>query len=138
MLYAGVVTTLDHCSCIVSLSPYVTARLNYLDVSNDRKIVKLFRRKVFVGLRLVAAVVELQGVKAGKARCAIMNRACVEDIISGESISRVPTAVAVSMQPHLTVGKTVLGMIDLKASFVPRPPAVMVCIKNAHCSSVCQ
>ena len=46
----------DVTGCIVSLSPYISARLHYLDVSSDLEVVRAFRDNCFVGQRVLVAV----------------------------------------------------------------------------------
>ena len=53
---AGVVTKIEDSRCVVSISPYISARLHFLDVSSEIAVARLFRERCFVGLRVVVAV----------------------------------------------------------------------------------
>jgi hypothetical protein len=58
-LFAVVITKIDDISCTVALSPYIYTQLNFVDISNDKKTILNFKKKCFVGMRLVVLISQI-------------------------------------------------------------------------------
>lgn len=142
-LYAGVVTDISKLYCIVSLSPYVSARLYYTDVSKDMDINEKFMKSCFVGQRLVLIVTEVS-LSMHRNHIAV-SRAIVEDIVTNPGAKRdLRKSAEVDITSRLTKlsnktnpGQIVYGLIDLQSHRVSQPPAVMVHVAGGMVGRIC-
>jgi hypothetical protein len=146
--YAGIVVSVgsgddgDDVYCMVALSPFVIGKLYYMDISSDIELVKSFKEKCFVGLRVIVAVVS---IKSDDGYAYVFSRAVVESEINATNTTPLNQIFAKSscsddVDGNLpVVGSLVHGIIDLKSKFVPRMPAVLVSLAggNALVGRVC-
>jgi ribosomal protein S1 len=132
MLYAGVVTSFNDIECVIALSPYITTKLNYLDVSNDTNIRKQFQNNCYIGMKVVIGVISInernRNDSNNKSSNLIVSRACVENYVSGVSIVDLSKNKQVSIDlPVIKSGELVSGIIDLSAGRrVANPPSIHV------------
>jgi len=127
--HAAVVTKIEEVGVIVALTPYLTARLNFVDVSNDAELIELFAQNVFVGLRLVVGVTHLS--KDGqKIRQIRVSRAAIESFVtSPEGLfditkSRNKLNDGAISEPVFEEGQIVTAVLNLHNARVPKPPAI--------------
>ena len=138
-VHAGVVTKVDAASCTVQLSPYISAKMSHMDVSSEASLVKAFKRSCFVGLRVVVAIVQAGGAHGSK-RVVKISRACAEQVASGRTsldLTQLLPAELSTPPAELKVGDIVMGMLDLRAAWTPRPPALVVSLPGGKQGRVC-
>ena len=147
--YAGCVTKMEETGCIVSLSPYISSRLNFMDVSKDEAVVKLFMQRASVGLRVVVQVnsftYEAKDSTKSKPKGITVGRARIEDFIgAGGSLKDAcakAIAAADSSSADVKLGSLVYGLLDLRSHHqhhrVIRPPALQVALGNGQTGRVC-
>jgi hypothetical protein len=140
-LLAVVVTKIEEVCCTVALSPYLTARLFFVDVSADAETIELFVRNCFVGMRLVVAVTQL--VKENnRIKNLRVSRAAIEGLISSpedlfdvtKSRNKLDGAVA---EPEYEEGQVVNAMLNLHNARVPKPPAIALSLPGQKLGRVC-
>ena len=88
-VYPAVVIKVESDRCLVSFSPYQTAYLSFIDVSNKIKLIKKFQKFCFVGLRVTVMVTDIQkceenGQKFPRIR---VSRAIIEHLLSRDGLS---------------------------------------------------
>lgn len=132
-IYAGVVTSFDELGCILSISPYISARLNLLDVSNDKSIVEKFRDGSFIGMKVVVAVCSVtlndKTQKDHFKSHVALSRSLIEDQASGATMVDLSRGSVVSFEKkvNLVKGKTLSGIVDLSiGAKVPQAPAFQI------------
>lgn len=128
-VYSGVISVIHESSYYVALSPYVTARLNLLDVSSNIQLLKKFKQNCFVGLKVTVAITSI----TKSSHRAIANRLIIENIASGHDhidfsqnidIDSVPNYIKA---PVYQPGQEVLGIIRYGGcKRVPNPPAISI------------
>jgi hypothetical protein len=140
-LLAVVLTKIEEVCCTVALSPYLTARLNFADVSTDAETVELFVRNCFVGMRLVVAVTQLtkEGSRIKNLR---VSRAAIEGLISSADdvfdVTRSRDKLdGVVTEPEYEEGQVVNAMLNLHNARVPKPPAIALSLPGQKLGRVC-
>jgi predicted RNA-binding protein with RPS1 domain len=148
-LYAGCITKMEDTSCIVALSPYISSRLNFMDVSNDEQMVKTFMTRGYIGQRLVVQVTafsfDTKDKDKRKPKGVTISRVGAEKHITGEvtlSLSGVSgTAITAgkSKATKLEPGSLITGILDLKSRYprVSRPPALLISLGDGRVGRVC-
>ena len=145
--YAACITKLEDTGCIVALSPYITSRLHYIDVSDNEEVVSLFMQKAYVGQRVIVQInsftydandkTKIKGVNLGRAR--------IEEHINSDNKSlldvrsKAVTVCKSSTAGIPTVGSVVFGVLNLKClqSRIARPPAVQVTLGSGRIGRLC-
>jgi ribosomal protein S1 len=141
-LHAAVITKLEDVSCIVSLSPYLTARLNYIDVSADSDTVEQFVRKCFVGMRLVVAVTQMSKDN-NRIKNVRVTRAAVEALLNDADnlfdLTRSKSKLndVALADPEYEEGQVVNALLNLHVVRVPKPPAISVSLAGHKLGRVC-
>jgi hypothetical protein len=152
---------------VVALSPYLTSRLNFIDVSADAEVVEAFAKGCFVGQRLVVAVTQM--VKEGnKIKQITVSRAAVEAVansadklfdVTGSAYANTANAAAAPASasakaarqryseaqeqltqyesPEYEEGQVVTALLNLCSSRVPKPPAVVLSLPGHRLGRVC-
>lgn len=120
--YDAYVSHVGETECTVSLSPYVSAPLQYMDVSADIKLVQLFKKYAFVGCPVSVVVTAVDAVK----RHLSVSRSLIEDMLpcSGH--------ITASSPPTVDIGDVVYGVIDFRSRHVPSQPAIAVHLGMLH------
>jgi predicted RNA-binding protein with RPS1 domain len=150
-LYAGCVVKMEETSCIVALSPYISSRLHYLDVSSDEDVVKMFIQKGFIGQKLVVQASSFtfdpaeknkskpKGVKVSRVS-GEKYLAVTKPILTLTTASAKAISDGASTSDSLKQGSLVLGMLDLQQQGrrrVARPPAILVSLAGGLVGRVC-
>ena len=141
-LHAVVVTKIEEVGCTVSLSPYLSARLNFVDVSSDPELIELFMRNCFVGLRLVVVVTSLskEDTRIKKIQ---LSRSAIEALVNNaeeqfsvtNSHDKLET-LSIS-EPEYEEGQVVNAMLNLRIARVPKPPAIALSLPGQKLGRVC-
>ena len=146
-VYAGCITRLDETACIVSLTPYISSRLHYVDVSKNEEVIQLFKQKAFIGQRLMVQVTGLthdpkRPNKTNPSGVTI-TRAPVEqevdDDVASLEAERGGTAGKAGKHDTIRAGDLVFGTIDLR-SFrhnIARQPALQVILAGGNVGRLC-
>ena len=131
-LYPGAVVKIDALYCLVAVSPFLTLKLSYLDVAKSIKLVKLFKKRCYLGMKVIIGVLSVDH-NSGRLTC-IVSRARYEEHISTSTPSEPLTnPVEPTPAPHAKVGKLINGMIDLKQSLHPyHPPAYTISFGTSY------
>lgn len=127
-LHRTVVTRVDATGVTVSLSPYVSAFLNYLDISNNAKIVSNAKKYSFVGMPVTVGVVAINEDTNSKSPRLIVSRRLVENIAT-DTDSSLPSdleALNQDAMQALKPGSITNGILDLKSCRSPAQPYVIV------------
>jgi len=137
-LYPMVITDIEATYCTVAISPYISGQLYFIDVSKQKSIIKKFASRCYIGMRIVATVLSIQEM-VGKSKHIILNRSRVESIVAGSSsvVLGQGSKVRVEDDVYPVVGTKMIGVVDFKCSFTPRPPAVMICLGGGRYGRVC-
>lgn len=137
-LIAAVVIKKDSSGCTVALSPYLSTHLPFSAISKDEKIMELFKKSCFVGLRLVVAVTHV-GKEEGKIKTIQLSRTVAEEILT-DSPSFDITKSPVDLSDHIVEGdfshsveegQLLTGTLDLGTKKLGQPLAVGVLLKDS-------
>lgn len=145
-LYAVVVTKLEATGVWVSISPYVSARLSYADVSTSITVCQSFQRSCFVGQRLVVVVTKLSDTTtSGSQRMLIeVSRSRVEDVVSGAMEFDLSQGKSIDLpdeqdvtDKHYKTGSMVFGVVDRSNKRVANQPAVAIQLAHHMLARCC-
>lgn len=150
-VYAAAITHIHPLFVSVALSPFISGKFNMIDVSSDPAIVTRFRDHCFVGQRILVGVKNIssssnsssssQGNQKSTSHGVILSRHGLKDLLANSTEKELSKLRNISFCEEKTsewqVGKTVWGMLDLKSSSVPRPPAVLVALRNGKYGRIC-
>jgi rRNA biogenesis protein RRP5 len=137
-LYASVITRIGSLDCSIAISPYITAKLAYLDVSKDISMVEKFTKGCFIGQRVVVATTKV--VADGNKKIVNVNRSCVEDMLCGATeidLTKNNDIKISNVSSDIKAGQIVMGVIDLMTKWNPRPPSLSITISGGKQGRVC-
>jgi hypothetical protein len=78
-VYAAAVTKVEDTCCVVALSPYISARLHFFDISTDLSVATRYRQCCAVGQRVVVAVTGvINDSESGRPKAVTVSRLPVE------------------------------------------------------------
>jgi ribosomal protein S1 len=146
-VYAGCITRLDETACIVSLTPYISSRLHYVDVSENEEVIQLFKQKAFIGQRLMVQVTGLthdsKRLDKTNPTGVTITRAPVEQEVDEDvaSLEAESDGAAGKAGKHDTIraGDLVFGTIDLRPfrHNIARQPALQVILAGGKVGRLC-
>ena len=131
-VYMGVITDKTDAYVQVQLSPYITTKLHYVEVSRDTKLISQFKQHSFIGQKLVVGVTNITS-KDNKFQCRI-SRLHIEDRLG--SLASENETIEYTTANH-QVGDLVISQVDKEAKWILNPPALMVRIPGNTMARVC-
>ncbi|CAM9169417.1 unnamed protein product [Ectocarpus fasciculatus] len=144
VVYPAVIVNVEASGVVVALSPYVSTRISYMDISKDQGFIEKF--KMFAGVGMVMLVCVTKVFTEGKSKTAIeASRLLVEDFVSeggdltqfvhgASGLKEFPIDVDV---PALKVGQTVEGVLNMQPKKTKNPPAFVVNLPYNRAIRVC-
>lgn len=143
-VYPAVIVNMDASGVVVALSPYVSTRMSFMDISSDQQFVMKFKKYASIGMSMLVCVTKV--LADGNAKTSIeVSRLVVEDFLAqgGElaqfihgasNLKELPVDVDV---PALKAGQTVQGMLNMQPKKIKNSPAFAVCLPHNRVVRVC-
>lgn len=141
-VYTAVVVRTEDTCCTVAITPYISSKLSYLDISNDVETIKVFKDKCYVGLKVVIAVVHMSKENNNIKHITISRKAIEKAIPKKKSLSyedanqKELLSEIVTSSEDLSEGDIVHGILNLKNS-IAKPPAFSVSLSNNKFGRLC-
>jgi ribosomal protein S1 len=137
-IHQGVVTRINPGSCTVALSPYIATDLPFIEISNDAQLVRSFKDRCYVGLRVTVAVLSVS--KEHKMPVIKLSRAAIESLLKKAGDTKLDAfqgvEKAVENYGIVEEGSVTAGMINF-AQKVPRGPAIAVSLRGNKFGRLC-
>ena len=141
-VYAGAITAIHRSYCQIALSPYISANVSIVDISNDASLVEKFRDYCHIGMKVTCVVTEI--ITSRQKNSISVSRALVEDIASGSSLADLTKTITInisdkeSSEGDFQCGDVILGVVDLSGyANAKKPPALSVTLPNGKRGRVC-
>ena len=135
-LYTAVVTSISPCFLSLSLSPYISVSLSFLDISSDMEVIKHAKNNCYVGQKVVVGVVEVDSFK----KTLVVSRTRIEHLLHNEenkAQSSVHTgSVVFAEKTALQAGSKVAGLLQFSGK-APHPPSFAVVLPEHRRGRVC-
>ena len=138
--YSSVVISSDDTGCVVALSPYITGKLNFIDISSDIELVTKFKNHCFCGMKIVLAVLSSShgGDENVHMRQISVSRVVIENLVSGSVLLDLSKDRAVSVtSTQFKKGMVVNGIVDLFSKRISCFPAIAVHLPGGVMGEVC-
>ena len=160
-VYTSTISSIASTHVIIAISPYISTKLNFVDVSSNVNVINHFKANCFVG-QVVTVLVTSMDVEKKRV---LVSRTIIEKLVSGDSINSsltkglsinilnsskdaVPSVNLLYTNPKklFKVGSLVAGLVnvpgeDSKGQYgkvrVLNPPAVSVILPNGYYGRVC-
>jgi rRNA biogenesis protein RRP5 len=138
-IYAAAVSKIDKFSCMVALSPYISVKLNYMDVSSDPKIIQHFIEHCYIGQRVLVMVTALDA----KRKHVQVRRIDIEAMVSlpydeqsTVNLAKQSSQFSSTSAFNLKKDSIVYGLLDLHSK-MHRSPAASIHLPGDRLGRLC-
>eukprot|EP01038_Epipyxis_sp_PR26KG_P005669 gene5669-7826_t len=139
---AVVVTKISATGLHVSISPYLSSFIPFIDVSSSPSIIRVCQKNCFIGQRLIAMVRSI--IKDGnRVQKIILSRAVLEQHFDNNIFKDITKINKSFLQenipkvPKLTIGQKLYGLLNLQIQKIKNPPAIAITLANNITGRVC-
>jgi ribosomal protein S1 len=151
IVYPTAVVSVEPSGVVLALSPYVSTRVSYMDISADLDFVHKFKQCVGVGMPVLVCVTKVhsESAKGGGAKTSIdANRLLVEQFVAeggdlaphthgAQNIKELPTYSGSGSGAELKAGQVVQGILSMHPNRIRAPPAFAVHLPHNRTVRVC-